>query len=141
MSPKGESKGGKNTRETKLAAPASALGINVERSTSRTARLWMEIKQDMLNGHDVCHGGFIFTLATAAIDHAAEAGPLTEITSECSIEFLRPATQGDILTAELAEAGATRRSKIYDVRITNQDGETIALLRGRVISSGANSAS
>lgn len=107
-----------------------ALGVAVEETTPGEATLSMKVQADMLNGHAVCHGGVIFTLATTAL--AVARDPLNPVCSSsgCSIDFLSPAKGDDILTAraQLIESAEDRR--VYDVKVTNQHGNIVALCRG-----------
>ena len=85
------------------------LGITVEEVGLGRARLSMRVQKSMANGHNICHGGYIFTLADTAFAQRTLA-------ASCSIDYLIPA---------LGE-----RRGIYDVKVTNQNGETVALFRG-----------
>ncbi len=95
------------------------------------ARVRMPVRADMANGHGVCHGGMIFTLADSAFAFACNAGRSLTLASGASVEFLRPARPGDELTAIAEERSRGRRSGVYDVRVSNQSGECVALFRGR----------
>jgi acyl-CoA thioesterase len=85
----------------------------------------------MLNGHATCHGGFIFTLADSAFAFACNSYNLTTVASGCSIEFVAPAREGDVLTAVGCERSASGRTGVYDIEVRNQRGESVALFRGR----------
>ena len=84
----------------------------------------------MLNGHAVCHGGIIFTLATTAL--AVARNPYDPIcsSSSCSIDFLAPARGGDVLTARAQQIDSNDVRSVYDVKVTDQQGNAIALCRG-----------
>ncbi len=107
------------------------LGITIEISATGSALARFEVRQPMVNGFGVCHGGYLFTLADTAFAYACNAYDRISLAAAASIEFLRPAKLGDRLTAEASERWRGRRSGIYDVAVTNQAGETIALFRGR----------
>ena len=85
----------------------------------------------MLNGHDVCHGGYLFTLADTAFAYACNTYNQVTLASGASIEFLRPARAGDRIVARATEIHRGGRTGFYDVSLENQDGEQIAVFRGR----------
>jgi acyl-CoA thioesterase len=95
------------------------------------AELTMTVRADMLNGHQICHGGFIFTLADSAFAFACNSYNLTTVASGCAIDFLAPAREGDVLTAMARERSASGRTGVYDIDVVNQRGEKIALFRGK----------
>jgi acyl-CoA thioesterase len=108
-----------------------ALGMTVAAVSPGHAELSMTVRADMLNGHAICHGGFIFTLADSAFAYACNSYNLVTVASGCSIDFLAPAREGDVLTARAAERSAAGRTGVYDIDVVNQRGETIALFRGK----------
>ncbi len=110
---------------------AQALGIAIEVLAPGEVRATMEIRPDMVNGHDVCHGGYLFTLADTAFAFACNAYGKVTVAAGASIDFLRPAKAGDRLTALASERHRGRRTGVYDVIVASQSGETIALFRGR----------
>ena len=91
----------------------------------------MTVRADMLNGFDICHGGFITTLADSAFAFACNARNEMTVASGLSIDFLAPAREGDRLTAEAREVSLAGRTGVYDVSVRNQRGEAIAVFRGR----------
>jgi len=91
----------------------------------------MPVSASMLNGHAICHGGFIFTLADSAFAYACNSYNLSTVASGCAIDFLAPAREGDVLTAVGHERSASGRTGVYDIEVTNQRGEKIALFRGK----------
>jgi len=95
------------------------------------AVLRMEVRPMHLNGHQICHGGFIFTLADSTFAFACNSYNKSAVAAGCSIEFLKPAHEGDVLTCQAQEQVLSGRHGIYDMRVTNQKGETIALFRGK----------
>ena len=95
------------------------------------AEMTMTVRADMLNGHAICHGGFIFTLADSAFAFACNSYNLNTVASGCGIDFLAPAREGDILKAVAHERSAAGRTGVYDIEVTNQDGHKIALFRGK----------
>ncbi|HEX4884389.1 MAG TPA: hydroxyphenylacetyl-CoA thioesterase PaaI [Casimicrobiaceae bacterium] len=112
-------------------AASQALGMQVVDVGPGTARVTMRVRRDMLNGHDICHGGFIFTLADSAFAYACNSYNLVTVASGCSIDFLAPAREGDELVAHAHERSASGRTGVYDIEVTNQRGEKIALFRGK----------
>jgi acyl-CoA thioesterase len=85
----------------------------------------------MLNGHAICHGGFIFTLADSAFAYACNSYNQTTVASGCAIEFMAPAREGDVLTAIARERSVSGRTGVYDIEVKDQRSETIALFRGK----------
>lgn len=108
----------------------------VQETMPGRAILSMKVRKEMLNGHAVCHGGVIFTLATSAL--AVAQDPLNPIcsSSTCSIDFLSPAKGGDVLTARAMEIESAGGHIVYDVKVTNQLGDMVALCRGRTAGMG-----
>ena len=108
-----------------------ALGIRLVSCGPGRADLTMTVRRDMLNGHAICHGGFIFTLADSTFAYACNSYNLSTVASGCSIDFLAPAREGDVLTARGVERSASGRTGVYDIEVFNQRGEKIALFRGK----------
>ena len=108
-----------------------ALGIRIAHVGPGYAELAMTVRADMLNGHEICHGGFIFTLADSAFAYACNSYNLNTVASGCAIEFTAPARAGDVLTARAHERQLAGRTGVYDVEVANQRGETVALFRGK----------
>ncbi len=110
---------------------SQGLGMRVLRVTPGHAEVSMAIRADMLNGHAICHGGFIFTLADSAFAYACNSYNLTTVASGCAIDFVAPAHGGDVLTALAQERSTSGRTGVYDIEVRNQRDETIALFRGK----------
>lgn len=110
---------------------SQALGMRVVDVAPGRARMTMAVRADMLNGHAICHGGFIFTLADSAFAFACNSYNLNTVASGCAIDFLAPAREGDVLCATATERSAAGRTGVYDIDVTNQRGEPIALFRGK----------
>ena len=110
---------------------AKALGIQVLEITPGGAHLTMTVRADMTNGHAVCHGGLIFALADTAFAYACNSYGDNTLAAAASIDFLAPAYANDVLSATAREAWRAGRSGLYEVEVTNQKGEQIALFRGR----------
>jgi len=115
---------------------SKSLGVTIEKITPGHAVIAMQVTNKMLNGHKICHGGFIFTLADSAFAIACNSYNKTAVAASCDISFVRPAYTGDTLSATATEQYRAGRNGIYDVTVSNQNDETIALFRGksRVIS-------
>ncbi|NGM87751.1 hydroxyphenylacetyl-CoA thioesterase PaaI [Parapusillimonas sp. SGNA-6] len=112
--------------------PASqALGAHLVSVAPGEARMSMTVRADMLNGHKTCHGGFIFALADSTFAFACNSRNLATVASGCSIDYLAPGFEGDVLTAHAIEYSLAGRTGVYDVHVTNQDGKRIAIFRGR----------
>ncbi len=107
------------------------LGIEVVTVSSGEAVTTMIIKPEMVNGHAICHGGVVFSLADAALAYASNSHGGTVVASGVSIEFLAPAHVGDKITATATETHLAGRNGHYDMRVTRSDGTVIALLKGR----------
>jgi len=95
------------------------------------ARMSMPVRADMLNGHQICHGGYIFMLADSAFAFACNSYNFNTVGAGCTIDYLAPGHEGDLLTAEAVEQALSGKSGVYDVRVSNQAGRTVALLRGK----------
>ena len=111
-------------------AASQRLGMTIEAVGPGTATLAMTVTEAMVNGHGTCHGGFIFALADSAFAFACNSYNQRTVAQHCAISFLAPGRRGDVLTATAEERARAGRGGIYDVRVTNQDGEVIAEFRG-----------
>jgi acyl-CoA thioesterase len=107
-----------------------SLGMSLDAVGPGMARLSLTITAAMTNGHKTCHGGYIFTLADSAFAFACNSYNQNAVAQHCSVTFLRPAVEGDRLTAAAREVSRIGRDGIYDVKVTNQSGEPIAEFRG-----------
>jgi len=107
------------------------MGMRIDRVAPGEAVLTMTVRDDMVNGHAICHGGFVFTLADSAFAFACNSYNENTVASGCSIEFLAASREGDVLTATARERHLRGRTGVYDIDVTNQKGETVALFRGK----------
>lgn len=107
------------------------MGMRIVRVGPGHAELAMTVRADMVNGHAICHGGLIFTLADSAFAFACNSDNQNTVASGCSIDFVAPAREGDVLTAVAQERSASGRTGVYDIDVRNQRGEIIALVRGK----------
>ena len=112
-------------------AASRGLGMTLESIGPGYARLSMRVRPDMLNGFKICHGGFIATLADSGFAFACNSRNQLTVAAGFSVDLLAPAHEGDVLTAEGREVSLAGRAGVYDVAVTNQRGELIAVLRGR----------
>ena len=108
-----------------------ALGMKLVAVAPGAASMQMRVREDMANVHDSCHGGFIFTLADSTFAYACNSHNRNAVAVTCLIEYLRPARVGDVLTASGLEQALEGRNGVYDVRVQNQNGELVALFRGK----------
>jgi len=106
------------------------LGIELRSISPGRAEMTMTVREHMLNGHDVCHGGFIFTLADSCFSYACNSHNNSTLAAGARIDFLAPAASGDVLLAKAEERALAGRTGIYDVVVNNQEGKQIALFRG-----------
>lgn len=107
------------------------LGMTIEAVRPGYARLSMPVRAEFLNGHGICHGGLMFTLADSCFAFACNSHNINTVAAGCSIEFLKPVQGGDVLTAEATEQILSGRHGIYDIKVTNRDGEVVAMFRGK----------
>lgn len=113
---------------------SKALGMTIEIRSVGCATARMQVRDDMVNGFDVCHGGLLFALADTAFAFACNAYNCKTVAASGNIEFVRPAMLGDMLRAVATEDHRGRKSGYYTVRIDNQDDEIVAMFRGRSVS-------
>jgi acyl-CoA thioesterase len=120
--------------ETLFAADIASkdtMGMALISCEPGRAVLRMAVTERHLNGHQICHGGFIFTLADSTFAFACNSHNKNAVAAGCSIEFLKPGKLGDVLTCEGIEQTLSGRHGIYDMKVTNQNGEVIAMFRGK----------
>ena len=110
---------------------AQALGIKIVRVQPGASLLTMTVRSDMVNGHHICHGGMIFSLADTAFAYACNSYNQNTVASACHIDFLAPAREGDVLEAEAVERSAAGRTGVYDITVRVVGGKTVALFRGK----------
>jgi acyl-CoA thioesterase len=107
------------------------LGMTLDSITPGRAQMTMRVRHDMCNGHGICHGGLIFTLADSTFAFACNSYNLNAVALGCTIDFMAAGKDGDTLTAvgEMRQQGS--RTGLYDITVTNQDGQVIAVFRGK----------
>jgi len=109
---------------------AQQLGIELLTMDAGCASAALTVRADMSNGHGLCHGGIIFTLADTTFGFAANSRNVPGLAFSASINYLSPGRLGERLHAGAMEVSRTGRTAIYDVTVRGEDGRTIALLRG-----------
>ena len=112
-------------------AATKSLGMNVLVIGPGRATVTMTVRADMLNGHAICHGGFISALADSAFAFACNSYDELTVASGFAIDFLAPARKDDLLTARCIEVSKAGRTGVYDTDVLNQHEERIAIFRGR----------
>ncbi len=107
------------------------MGIEIVKVGPGSATATMTVQRWMLNGHATCHGGFIATLADSAFAFACNAYNELTVASGFDMSIVAPGREGDVLTAVCTEQNKTARTGVYDVEVRNQQGQRLALFRGR----------
>jgi acyl-CoA thioesterase len=107
------------------------LGMTVADIKPGRAVLTMPVHEHMLNGHEICHGGLIATLADTAFAYACNSYDELTVASGFTIDLLAPGRLGDLLTAICHEVSRAGRTGVYDCEVRNQNGTRIAVFRGR----------
>ena len=114
------------------------LGIKIDSVDEGVAVLSMAVRDDMLNGLDICHGGVTFSLADSAFAFACNSRNRKTVALNCTVNFVAAAKTGDVLTATAREISLSGRTGIYDVSVKNQKGELVAEFRGTSYGTSAN---
>ena len=107
------------------------LGMQILAIAPGTATLQMTVRDDMLNGHDICHGGLVTTLADSAFAFACNAYNEVTVASGFDVNLVAAARLGDVLTARAHEVSKSGRTGVYHIEVSNQRGEKVAAFRGR----------
>lgn len=110
---------------------SKGLGMEILSVSPGGATLCMTVREDMLNGLDICHGGLITTLADSAFAFACNAYNEMTVASGFDVSIVAPGRLGDRLTAVAEEVQLSGRTGVYDIKVRNQRNELIALFRGR----------
>jgi acyl-CoA thioesterase len=110
---------------------AQVNGMQVAAIAPGAASITMTVRAEHLNGFDICHGGLITTLADTAFAYACNAYNELTVASGLSVDFVAPGKLGDVLTAVGTELSRSGRTGVYDVVVSNQHGERVALFRGK----------
>ena len=112
-------------------ASKATMGMELLLCAPGHARMRMQVREFHLNGHGICHGGFIFTLADSTFAFACNSHNNNAVAAAASIEFLKPAKLGDLLTSTGVEQVLVGRHGVYDMTVRNQHDEVIAVFRGK----------
>ncbi|MFT6916588.1 MAG: acyl-CoA thioesterase [Motiliproteus sp.] len=112
-------------------ATTRELGMKLIRIAPGSAELSMRVLPWMVNGHDTCHGGLIFSLADSTFAFACNSENYKTVAASCSIDYINPGHRNDLLIARASKNHQRGRTGVYDVQVENQQGELIALFRGR----------
>ncbi len=112
-------------------ASKATMGMELLLCAPGHARMRMQVREFHLNGHGICHGGFIFTLADSTFAFACNSHNNNAVAAAASIEFLKPAQLGDVLTSSGVEQVLVGRHGVYDMTVRNQRDEVIAVFRGK----------
>ena len=116
----------------KRDAAAGSLGILVLECAPGRAVISMQVRPDMCNGHGICHGGMLFTLADTAMAYASNSHGKVAVASSVHIDFLRSAAQDEVLLAEAVEIYRGRRKASYQVTVSRGEAVQIAHFHGTV---------
>ena len=115
---------------------SAGLGMSLDAIGPGTATLSMTVVPSMVNGHGMCHGGYIFTLADSAFAFACNTYGDRTVAQQASILFVRPGRLGERLIAQAVERARAGRTGLYDIRVTGGDGSVVAEFRGQSRSTG-----
>lgn len=107
-----------------------AWGVAIEEAREGYARIRMQLRDDMLNGHRNAHGGMIFALADTAFAYACNSRNEMTVAQNATIAFLAPAAAGDTLVAEAREVSRSGRSGVYQVSVRTAAGGVVAEFTG-----------
>ncbi len=109
---------------------SQSLGMKIEKIATGEAMLSMPVRADMTNGHGICHGGFIFTLADSTFAFACNTYNQRTVAQQCAVTFIAPVRQGETLTAHAVERHRAGRGGIYDVTVRDSENNVVAEFRG-----------
>ena len=112
-------------------ASKELLQMQLVRCEPGRAVIRMQVREAMLNGHQICHGGLIFTLADSTFAFACNSQNSNAVAVACTIDFIAMARSGDTLSASAAVRQQGARLGLYDIEVSNQHGVTVALFRGK----------
>jgi acyl-CoA thioesterase len=111
-------------------ATSQDLGVELISIEPGVAVMALQVTDRMINGHGICHGGYIFTLANTAFTYASNTQNRRTLTQQCDITYLNPAHAGDRLVARAVERRRSRATSIYDISVTSEESFVIAEMRG-----------
>ena len=114
------------------------LGIDIVEKRIGKSKLTMTVRQEMVNGFGIAHGGITYSLADSALAFACNSKGRKSMSIETSISHIKPCHVGDVLTAEAVEESLSYKIAIYHISVKNQDNETVALFKGTVYRTNKN---
>jgi acyl-CoA thioesterase len=117
-------------------AASRGLGIEISEVEPGGATARMRVRPDMLNGHGICHGGYVFLLADTAFAFACNTYDDVTVAAGADVSFLEPVEEGATLVAVARERSRRGRSGLYDVTVATAEGTVVAEFRGRSRSLG-----
>lgn len=116
------------------------LGMQIQEIRPGYARISMDVSAEMINGHDICHGGYIFALADTACAYACNSHNQNTLSQALNIVFMSPATLDDTLVAEAVESAYSGRTGTYEIKVSNHKTRVVAVaqaqcrtVRGRMV--------
>ncbi len=112
-------------------ASRETMGMELVACEPGRAVMRMAVGELHLNGHQICHGGFIFTLADSTFAFACNSRNQVTVAAGAQIEFLKPGKLGDVLTCVGQEQVLQGRHGVYDMQVSNQNGDVVAMFRGK----------
>ena len=115
-----------------------SIWLGIERLLVARGRceLRMTVREEMLNGFSIAHGGITYSLADSCLAFAANSHGIQSVSVETSISHTRPVKAGDVLTATSEEMSLSRSIGIYHITVRDQEGRTVALFKGTVYRTG-----
>ncbi len=114
------------------------LGIERVEDGAGSSILRMTVRKEMLNGFDIAHGGITYSLADSALAFVSNSHGIQSVSIETSISHTKPVKEGDVLIARAIEKNLTNKIGVYEIVVTNQNEETVALFKGTVYRTGKN---
>ena len=112
------------------------LGIEVLETGAGICTLQMTVRKEMLNGFGIAHGGITYSLADSALAFASNGHGIQSVSIETSISHTSPVKEHDVLTAVAEELNKSNKIGVYQIKVTNQEGKTVALFKGTVYRTG-----
>lgn len=106
------------------------LGIEVLQVTEGYSKIKMAVREEMINGFGIVHGGIAFSLADSAFAFACNNRNVLSVALDTAINFLKPVHVGDVLTAEAKELHNGKSTGLYHITITNQNEHVVAMFKG-----------
>lgn len=115
---------------------SSWLGVQVVSAEPGYSQITMAVREEMMNGFGIAHGGVTFSLADTAFGYASNGEGIITVALDTSISFSLPVHAGDVLTATARQLSNSRKTGVYLVEITNQHAQTVAIFKGTCYKTG-----